>query len=94
MKRRDWVGIAGSALAALAVTDRASAQASRTSEVKVEKNVTTGKGGDTELHVDIYRPPSGTEKRMALVHFHGGALPAEAAAVARADRDRAGDRRL
>ncbi|MFM2125091.1 MAG: hypothetical protein RL328_1542 [Acidobacteriota bacterium] len=72
MKRRDWVGIAGSALAALAVTDRASAQASRTSEVKVEKNVTTGKGGDTELHVDIYRPPSGTEKRMALVHFHGG----------------------
>jgi len=31
-----------------------------------------GKGGDTDLHCDIYRPPAGAEKRMALVHFHGG----------------------
>ena len=40
--------------------------------VKVEKDVVVGKGGDTDLHCDIYRPPAGTEKRMALVHFHGG----------------------
>jgi acetyl esterase/lipase len=40
--------------------------------IKVEKDVVVGKGGDTDLHVDIYRPPAGTEKRMALVHFHGG----------------------
>ena len=70
--RRDLVGMAGSALAVLGTADRARAQAPLASEVKVEKNVTTGKGGATDLHVDIYRPPSGTEKRMALVHFHGG----------------------
>src|SRR6202162_4690581 len=40
--------------------------------IKVEKDVVVGKGGDTDLHCDIYRPPAGTEKRMALVHFHGG----------------------
>ena len=42
------------------------------SGVKVEKNVVVGKGGDTDLHCDVYRPPAGTAKRMALVHFHGG----------------------
>src|SRR4029077_20804027 len=45
---------------------------STASGVKVEKEVVVGKGGDTDLHCDIYRPPAGTEKRMALVHFHGG----------------------
>jgi acetyl esterase/lipase len=51
------------------------AQTSKTSNasgVKVEKDVVVGKGGDTDLRCDIYRPPAGTEKRMALVHFHGG----------------------
>jgi len=47
-------------------------QTSNESGVKVEKDVVVGKGGDTDLHCDIYRPPAGTEKRMALVHFHGG----------------------
>ncbi len=70
--RRDLVGMTGAALAVLGTAERAGAQAVGGAGVKVEKNVTTGKGGDTELHVDIYRPPSGTEKRMALVHFHGG----------------------
>jgi acetyl esterase/lipase len=46
--------------------------ASHASGVKVEKDVVVGKGGDTDLHCDIYRPPAGTGKRMALVHFHGG----------------------
>ena len=40
--------------------------------VKVEKDVLVDKGGDTDLRCDIYRPPAGTEKHMALVHFHGG----------------------
>lgn len=73
--RRDLLGMSGAALSVLGTAQRAGAQAvgaSRNAEVKVEKNVTTGKGGDAELHVDIYRPPAGTEKRMALVHFHGG----------------------
>jgi acetyl esterase/lipase len=40
--------------------------------VKVEKDVAFGKGGQTDLHCDIYRPPAGAEKRMALIHIHGG----------------------
>jgi acetyl esterase len=44
------------------------------SGVKVEKDVVVGNAGDTELHCDIYRPPPGKEKRMALIHFHGGAF--------------------
>jgi acetyl esterase/lipase len=48
------------------------AKTSNASGVKVEKDVVVGKGGDVDLHCDIYRPPAGTEKRMALVHFHGG----------------------
>ena len=48
------------------------AQAVNTAGVKVEKDVVIGKGGDTDLRCDIYRPPTGTEKRMALVHLHGG----------------------
>ena len=61
------------------------AQASGASGVKVEKNIGVGKGGDTELRCDIYRPPAGTEKRMALVHFHGGGF-------ARGSKDTMGDR--
>jgi acetyl esterase/lipase len=47
-------------------------KAPNASGVKVEKDVVVGKGGDTDLHCDIYRPPAGTEKRKALIHFHGG----------------------
>jgi len=59
----------GAAGLALAQKNSGSANAAG---IKVEKDVVVGKGGDTELHCDIYRPPAGTEKRMALVHFHGG----------------------
>src|SRR5712664_1057517 len=64
MVRRTFLGMSGAAALA--------AQTSTTSNIKVEKDVVVGKGGDTELHCDIYRPSAGTEKRMALVHFHGG----------------------
>ncbi len=74
--RRTFLGISGAAALGHAVSPRGfAAQASNTSNaagVKVEKNVVVGKGGDTELHCDVYRPPAGVEKRMALVHFHGG----------------------
>jgi acetyl esterase len=49
-----------------------SAQTSSAAPLKVEKDVVVGKGGDVDLHCDIYRPPAGTEKHMALVHLHGG----------------------
>jgi acetyl esterase/lipase len=68
MGRRTFVGVSGAAALGLPLA----AQTSNTAGVKVEKDVVVGKGGDTELHCDIYRPPAGTEKRMALVHFHGG----------------------
>jgi acetyl esterase/lipase len=38
----------------------------------VERNVVYGKGGDTDLHLDIYKPTGAANKRMAIVHFHGG----------------------
>jgi acetyl esterase/lipase len=40
--------------------------------LKVEKDVAVGKAGNIDLLCDIYKPPAGTEKRMAIVHFHGG----------------------
>jgi len=38
----------------------------------VEKNVVFGKGGEIELHLDIYRPPAATANKMATIHIHGG----------------------
>ena len=40
--------------------------------VTVEKDVVYGKGGAMDLRLDIYKPRSGTEKRAATVHIHGG----------------------
>src|SRR5260370_15255096 len=47
-------------------------QVSTTVPVKVEKDVVVGKAGDADLHCDVYRPPAGSEKHMALGHLHGG----------------------
>jgi acetyl esterase/lipase len=73
--RRTFLGMSGAALGHSPSAFGFAAQTSNTynaSGVKVEKDVVVGKGGDTDLHCDIYRPPAGTQKRMALVHFHGG----------------------
>ena len=78
--RRTFLGIGGAAAAVHASrafafapqSAAASAAGSAATGIKVEKNVVVGKAGDTDLHCDIYRPPAGTEKRMALIHFHGG----------------------
>ena len=43
-----------------------------TSAVLIEKDIVLGRGGDRELLGDVYRPPAGTEKRTAVIHFHGG----------------------
>lgn len=69
MVRRTFLGMSGaSALGFAAQTSTAPSA----SGIKVEKDVVVGKGGDVDLHADVYRPPAGTEKHMALVHFHGG----------------------
>ena len=83
--RRTLLGMGSAAGLGHSLSGLAFAQASGASGVKVEKNISVGKGGDTELRCDIYRPPAGTEKRMALVHFHGGGF-------ARGSKDTMGDR--
>ena len=40
--------------------------------VAVEKNVPFGRGGARDLLCDIYRPPAGREKRVAVIQYHGG----------------------
>jgi acetyl esterase/lipase len=76
MVRRTFLGVGGAAALGHSLSfSGIAAQASnpsRASGVKVEKDVLVGKGGDIDLHCDIYSPPAGTAKRMALVHFHGG----------------------
>lgn len=81
MVRRSFLGRTFLGMSGAAALSRSYGFAAQTShpsgaspkgEVKVEKDVVVGKGGDSDLHCDIYRPPAGTEKRMALVHFHGG----------------------
>lgn len=40
--------------------------------VTIERDVVYGKGGDTDLRLDIYRPRPGSEKRAVTLHAHGG----------------------
>ena len=76
MTRRRFIGTMGLAAAApLGLTSNAIAvqtPGSARGSVSVEKNIVFGRGGNTDLHLDIYRPPAGTEKRMATIHIHGG----------------------
>ena len=78
LTRRLFLGSLGATLALPAVqrgpfgSAGLLAQAPAAPAANVEKDVVYGKGGDTDLHLDIYRPPSGSTKRMAIVHFHGG----------------------
>jgi acetyl esterase/lipase len=77
MTRRGFMGTAGlaatvPALGSLAKESEAAAQRS----IEVERDIVFGQGGSTELKLDIYRPPAGTEKRMATIHLHGGGFRA------------------
>jgi acetyl esterase/lipase len=73
LTRRLFLGNLGATLAlpelkALA----AQAQDAAASAANVEKDVVYGKGGDTDLHLDLYKPTGAANKRMAIVHYHGG----------------------
>src|SRR5262245_59722413 len=74
--RRRLLGaaVAGVALPALgAATPQKSAVA--LTGVRVESDVVFGKGGDMDLKLDIYGPPSDVAPhRMATIHFHGGGI--------------------
>ncbi len=69
--------VAGTALPKLSAS-AAPGQASSNSNGAgaVEKDVVYGKGGKTDLHLDIYRPSTVGQKRMAVIHFHGGGFGA------------------
>lgn len=71
--RRTLLGMGSAAAAAYSLRAFAEPpQAPATSTLKVEKDVVVGKAGDKDLLADVYRPPAGLEKRMALIHLHGG----------------------
>jgi acetyl esterase/lipase len=52
---------------------RAQGQAPDIGNLRAEKDIVFGKGGDKDLTLDVYRPPAGvTSKRLAIVHLFGG----------------------
>src|SRR5215471_13664941 len=72
MTRRSFFQSAAVAAAAPVLTASPAAQTPQTGEIKIENDIVYGKGGDMDLHLDIYHPPAGAEKRMATIHIHGG----------------------
>jgi len=77
MTRRGFLGAAGIA----AVVPTATAMAAQSggvvrSSASVEKNIVFGKAGNTDLRLDIYKPTQSSDKRMALIHLHGGGFTA------------------
>jgi acetyl esterase/lipase len=75
LTRRGFVKASGvlAAPALTALSLRAQGQAPDTGNLRVEKDIVFGKGGDKDLTLDVYRPPAGvTSKRMAIVHLFGG----------------------
>jgi acetyl esterase/lipase len=76
LTRRGFVKASGAVAALPALTAlslRAQGQAPDTGNLRVEKDIVFGKGGDKDLTLDVYRPPAGvTSKRLAIVHLFGG----------------------
>jgi acetyl esterase/lipase len=75
--RRSFVKAAGALVAAPALTGlpavMAQAPAQNNSDLRVDKDIVFGKGGDIDLLLDVYHPPQGvTPKRMAIIHLFGG----------------------
>src|SRR2546427_13154022 len=60
------------AVPAFAGFPAAMAQAQNNSDLRVDKDIVFGKGGDIDLLLDLYHPPQGvTPKRMAIIHLFG-----------------------
>jgi acetyl esterase/lipase len=74
--RRNFVQASGAlALAPTLATITAHAQPPPVDigNLRAEKDIVFGKGGDLELTLDVYRPPQGVApKRMAIIHLFGG----------------------
>ena len=76
INRRGFVKATGALVAApaLASLPGFAAQAQQnTSDLRVDKDIVFGKGGDMDLLLDVYHPPEGvTPKRMGIIHLFGG----------------------
>jgi len=75
ISRRGFVKASGAlaAVPALAGLTTLTAQAQNTEDLRVERDIVFGKGGDMDLLLDVYHPPQGvTPKRMAIIHLFGG----------------------
>ena len=74
ISRRTLIQSAGiiAAAPALATSSRAQAQAAGAGDIKIESDIIFGKGGDTELPLDVYHPAAANAKRMAVIHLYGG----------------------
>ena len=72
LTRRLFLGSLGATLALPELRAMAQGAAPFAPAANVERNVVYGKGGDTDLHLDIYKPTGPANKRMAVIHFHGG----------------------
>src|SRR2546428_13578460 len=73
MTRRGFLETAG--LAAVVPTASAIAAqngGSARGSAPVEKNIVYGKAGKTDLRLDMYKSSDVSNKRMALIHLHGG----------------------
>lgn len=73
ISRRHFFQTAGlaAALPTLGTTGSA-AQDTALPEVRTERDIVFGRGGEMDLRLDIYHPPAGAERRMATIHVHGG----------------------
>ena len=72
--RRSFFRTAGIAAAAPVFGSiAAEAQQTTPANLKIENDVVYGKGGDMDLHLDIFNPaPDVAPRRMAVIHIHGG----------------------
>jgi acetyl esterase/lipase len=74
--RRNFVQASGAlalAPALATVTARAQPPPPDIGNLRAEKDIVFGKGGDMDMTLDVYHPPQGvTPKRMAIIHLFGG----------------------
>ncbi len=76
ISRRRFFEVASAAAAVPALTSlsaRAQPPAPDIGDLRAERDIVFGRGGDMELTLDVYHPPEGVEpKRMAIIHLFGG----------------------
>jgi len=76
ISRRTFIkstGVLAAAPAIASVSAGARAQQQDAGELRAERDIVFGKGGDMDLLLDVYHPPEGvTPKRTAIIHLFGG----------------------